>query len=181
MVSNNIGEFQGSEIAEMVRMICFYLNLYEIQTLLCQSRYHRWFHSELTELVKKATTHKMFTWSYLDIDNVMSLSNSRFGYYLHRIYPNDLEVKDTADTQTSASHLDLHLEIENGGRFKTKLYDKRDDLLFPMVNFPFISSNIPASPAYGVYISQLLHYSRTFAQFSDFLESFQLLTRLRCS
>jgi hypothetical protein len=119
----------------------------------------------------------MFTWSYLDIDNVMSLNNSRFGYYLHRIYPNDLEVKDTADTQTSASHLD----IENGGRLKTKFYDKRDDFLFPMVNFPFISSIIPASSAYGVYISQLLRYSRTFAQSSDFLESAQLLTRLRCS
>jgi len=35
---------------------------------------------------------------------------------------------------------------------KTKLYDKRDDLTFQMVNFPFISSNISASPAYGVYI-----------------------------
>jgi len=34
--------------------------------------------------------------------------------------------------------------------------------LFPIVNFPFISSNIPAA-AYGVYISQLIHYSRVCA------------------
>jgi hypothetical protein len=26
---------------------------------------------------------------------------------------------------------------------------------FPIVNFPFICSNIPAAPAYGVYISKL--------------------------
>jgi hypothetical protein len=37
-----------------------------------------------------------------------------------------------------------------------KLYGKRDDFNFPIVNFPFICSNIPAAPAYGVYISGLI-------------------------
>ena len=60
-----------------------------------------------------------------------------------------LEVKDTTDTQISASYLDLHIDIDKGGRLKTKFYDKRDDFTFPIVNFPYISSNIPASPAYG--------------------------------
>jgi hypothetical protein len=60
------------------------------------------------------------------------------------IYPNELEVKDTTNTQESAFYLDLHLEINNGGILKTKLYDKRDDFAFPIVNCPFISSNIPA-------------------------------------
>jgi hypothetical protein len=45
----------------------------------------------------------------------------------------------------------LHLEIDSEGRLRTKLYDKRDDLNFPIMNFPFIRSNIPAAPAYGVY------------------------------
>ena len=40
-----------------------------------------------------------------------------------------------------------------------------------------ISSNIPASPAYGVYISQFIHYSRPCAQFSDFLDRTQQLTQ----
>jgi len=45
-------------------------------------------------------------------------------------------------------------------------YDKRDDFTFPIVIFPFINtSNIPASPAHGVYISQLLRYSRACAQY----------------
>jgi hypothetical protein len=35
----------------------------------------------------------------------------------------------------------------------TKLYDKRDDINFPIVDFPFMSSTIPAAHAYGVYIS----------------------------
>ena len=32
-------------------------------------------------------------------------------------------------------------------------YDKLDDFNFAIVNFPFIINNIPAAPAYGVYIS----------------------------
>jgi hypothetical protein len=70
-------------------------------------------------------------------------------------------MKDTTDTDTSASYLDLHLEIYSEGRLRTKLYDKRDDFNFPIVKFPFICTNIPAAPAYGVYISQLIRYSRT--------------------
>ena len=42
---------------------------------------------------------------------------------------------------------------------------------------PLISSNIPASPGYGVYISQLVRYSRACAQYSDFLDIVQLMTR----
>jgi hypothetical protein len=41
------------------------------------------------------------------------------------------------------------------GLLRTKLYDKRDDFNFPIVNFPFIFNNIPAAPAYGVYLSQI--------------------------
>ena len=64
-----------------------------------------------------------FNSSFCYIVNVLSLNNSRFGDYLHRIYPSELEVKDTTDTQKSASYLDLHLEIGIGGRLKTELYD----------------------------------------------------------
>ena len=67
---------------------------------------------------------------------------------LIRIYPNELEIKDTTDTDGSALYLDLHLEIKSEGRLRTKLYDKRDDFNFPLVNFPFICGNIPAAPAY---------------------------------
>jgi hypothetical protein len=51
------------------------------------------------------------------------LNISRFDEYLRFIYPNELEVKDTTDTQKSASYFDLHIEIDNGGRLKTKLYN----------------------------------------------------------
>ena len=77
----------------------------------------------------------------------------------------------------SVSYIDIHLEIHNGGRFKTKLYDKRDYLTFPIVKLRYVSSNIPASPAYGVFISQLTHYSRACTQYNVFLDRDQLLTQ----
>jgi hypothetical protein len=66
------------------------------------------------------------------------------------------EIKDTTDADRSASYLDLHLEIDSEGRLRAKLYDKRDDFNFPIVKFPLVCSNIPAAPAYGVYISHLI-------------------------
>jgi hypothetical protein len=56
-----------------------------------------------------------------------------------------VEVKDTTDTQKSASEPDF--EIDKGGRLKTKLYDKRDEFTFAIVNFPFIIINNPAAQA----------------------------------
>jgi len=63
-----------------------------------------------------------------------------------------------------------YLEIDSEDRLRTKLYDKRDDFNFPIVNLPFICSNIPAVPAYGVYISQLIRYSRACGSYQDFLD-----------
>jgi hypothetical protein len=68
----------------------------------------------------------------------------------------ELEIKVTTYTDRSASYLDLLLEIDSDGRLRTKLYNKRDDFNFSIVNCPFICSNIPAAPAYGIYISQFM-------------------------
>ena len=124
---------------------------------------------------KKLVRSFNFTFRY--IDDVLSLNNFSFGDFVDRIYPIELEIKDTKDTDRSASYLDLHLEIDSEGRLRTKLYDKRDDLNFPIVNFPFICSNLPAAPAYEVYISQLIRYSRACGSYQDFLDWGLLLTR----
>jgi hypothetical protein len=86
------------------------------------------------------------------------------------IYPPELEIKETTDTASSASFLDLYLEFDYSGQLSTKIYDKWDDFNFKIINFPNICSNIPASPAYGVYISQLIRYARASSNYSDFLK-----------
>ena len=76
------------------------------------------------------------------------------------MYPVELEIKDTTESNTSASYLDLLLSIWRDGKLHTSIYDKRDDFNFHITHFPFQSSNIPTSPAYGVFISQFIRYSR---------------------
>ena len=66
------------------------------------------------------------------------------------MYPAELEIKDTTESTTSASYLDLLLSIGRDGQLHTSIYDKLDDFNFHITNFPFLSSNIPSSPAYGV-------------------------------
>ena len=63
------------------------------------------------------------------------------------------------------------------GGLRPKLYDKRDDSYFPIVNFPFMSSNNPAAPAYGVCISHLIRYSMACASYQDFMDRGLQLTR----
>ena len=46
----------------------------------------------------------------------------------------------------------------------------------PIVNFPFLSSNITSAPVYGVYVSQLIRYTRTCSNYQDFMESRKVLT-----
>ena len=54
--------------------------------------------------------------------------------------------------------MDLHLSISDGF-VKTKIYDKRDDFDFNIVNFPFLDRDVPRSTSYGVYISQLIRFA----------------------
>ena len=117
-----------------------------------------------------------FNFTYRYIDDVLSLHNKAFGDYLSVIYPDELEIKDTTESSRSASYLDILLQIADNNSLCTKLYDKRDDFNFAIVNFPFLDSNIPATPAYGVYVSQLIRYARACSMYTSFLSRALLLT-----
>jgi hypothetical protein len=126
----------------------------------------------LQKLVKDKKMHEAtaFNITYRYIDNVLSLNNSRFAEFRPLIYLPELEVKETTYTSSSASFLDLYLESEDSGQISTKIYDKRDDFNFKIINFPNVCSNIPAFPAYGVCISQLIRNARASSNYSDFLK-----------
>ena len=63
--------------------------------------------------------------------------------------------------------LDLNLSITNG-IVSSKIYDKQDDFNFEIVNFPFLDGDVPRSPSYGVYISQLIRLARVSSNVDDF-------------
>ena len=74
-------------------------------------------HGLLMKNEKKLSRSSNFTFRY--IDDVLSLNNSRFGDFVDRRYPIELEIKITTDTDMSASYLDLYLEIDSEGRLRT--------------------------------------------------------------
>ena len=54
-----------------------------------------------------------------------------------------------------------------------------DDFTFRIVNFPFMCSNVPAVPAYGIYISQLVRMGRICDRYEDFVrKNKEVTTRL---
>jgi hypothetical protein len=90
-----------------------------------------------------------FNHTFRNINDVLVINNHNFQTYVHLISLHKLEIKDK-----SGSYLDVLLNIDSNGRLTTTLYDKRDDFDFAIVNCPFLCSNIPLLPTYGVYISR---------------------------
>ena len=84
----------------------------------------------------------------------------------YRIYPSDLQLNETNTSDTEVAFLDLHLSISNC-IVSTKIYDKRDDFDFDIVNFPFLDGDVPRSTSYGVYISQLIRFARASSYVAD--------------
>ena len=58
-----------------------------------------------------------------------------------------------------------------------KIYDKRDDFDFEIVNFPFLDGDVPCHPSYGVYISQLIRFARMCIHVEDFNARNKCLTQ----
>jgi hypothetical protein len=62
-----------------------------------------------------------------------------------------------------------------GGKLTTQLYDKRNKFNFPLSTPPYTCSNIPISPAYGVYISEMIRYARVCSTYDQFFSWGRLL------
>ena len=84
-----------------------------------------------------------------------------------QIYPSELQLNKANSSDTEAPFLDLNLSITNG-IVSSKIYDKRDDFNFAIVNFPFLDGDVPRSPSYGVYISHLIRFARVCSSVDNF-------------
>ena len=82
-------------------------------------------------------------------------------------YSTELQLNKANSCDTEAPFLDLNLCTSND-TVSTKIYDKRDDFDFDIVNFPFLDGDVPRRTSYGVYISQLVRFARASSNLSDF-------------
>ena len=100
------------------------------------------------------------------LDNLLNIDNIHFEHMVHRLYPAELQLNKINASDTEAAFLDLNLSIHND-IVSTKIYDKRDDFTFDIVNFPFLDGDAPRRPSYGVYIFQLILFARASSHVTD--------------
>ena len=94
---------------------------------------------------------------------------------VNQIYPSELQLNKANSHDTEAPFLDLHLIISDGF-VSSEIYDKRNDFDFDIVNFPFLDRVVPRATSYGVYISQLIRFSRVSSHVADFNTRNKILT-----
>ena len=109
------------------------------------------------------------------LDDISNINIVYFDNMASQIYPSELQLNKANTFDTKAAFLDLHLSISND-IVSTKIYDKRDDFDFEIVNFPFLDGDVPRSTSYEVYISQLIRFARA-SYVADFNTRNELLTQ----
>ena len=101
------------------------------------------------------------------LDDLLNIDHPYFEQMVGQIYPTELQLNKTNSSNTEALCLDLNMSITND-IVSLKIYDKRDDFNFEIVNFPFLDGDVPRSPSYGIYISKLIRFARVCSNVDDF-------------
>ena len=121
----------------------------------------------MLSLSDQADIIKAFNSTSRYLDDLLNIDNPYFEQMVYQIYPTELLLNKANSSDTEAPFLDLNLSITNG-IVSSKMYDKQDDFNFEIVNFPFLDGDVPRSPSYGVYISQLIRFARVCSNVDDF-------------
>ena len=98
------------------------------------------------------------------LTDLLKNDNSYFDQIVDRIHPIELQLNKANSSATEASFLDLNLCIYNG-TVSTKLYDKRDDFDFDIVNFLFLDGAVP----------RRTYFEYTYLNLLDLVELIQIL------
>ena len=83
-----------------------------------------------------------------------------------------LAQSQTCPSPSSAHQVKFSILIQSSILFlhqqTYKIYDKRDDFDFDIVNFPFLNGDVPRRTSYGVYLFQLIRFARASSNLNDF-------------
>ena len=92
-------------------------------------------------------------------DDLLNIESPYFEQMVGQIYSTEFQLNKANSSDPEAPISDLNLSITND-IVSSKIYDKRDDFNFKIINFPFLDGDVPCSSSYGVYISQLSRFAR---------------------
>ena len=111
-------------------------------------------------------------------DDVLFLnSDTQFETAKSNIYPGELVINGENESNNKSSiFLDFEIEIIDK-EFSTRLYDKHKDFSFQIANFSFLCGNVPKRQGYGVFISQIIHFSHACMKYQCFVKECRVLAR----
>ena len=93
--------------------------------------------------LKDYSTLYKFNKCHRYIDDLLAVNNDGIlNDFKARIYPPELQLNCEDKNDQEVNYLDLHLEIKNSS-IQYRLFDKRDNFKFNIVNFPDLSGNVP--------------------------------------
>ena len=128
--------------------------------------YERDFMSNLHKC-KQCDLLDMFNDTSPYLDDIFTIENPEFEKHIPDLYPTELRLNKANTSDKDTSFLYLNIKVI-GSNVHTSVYDKRDDFGFPIVNFLWLSGDVPRLPSYGVYISQLVSFARCCTRVSNF-------------
>ena len=79
---------------------------------------------------------KLMSLKHLTLGELLNIDNPYFEGMVSQIYPAELQLNKDNTSDTEAPFLDLHLSILDGF-VSSKIYDKRDNFDFDLVDFHF--------------------------------------------
>ena len=136
--------------------------------------YERDFMKSLSD-VKQAEIIEAFKSTSRCLEDLLNIDNPYFEGMVSCIYPPELQLNKANTSALEVPFLELHLSISNGF-VSSKIYDKRYDFDFDIVNFPFLDGDVPHSTSCGVYISKLIRFARVFSHVAGFCARNKILT-----
>ena len=105
------------------------------------------------------------------MDDILNITSIYFENMVSQISLSEFQL-DKANTSDTKTFLSISNDIAS-----TKIYDKRDDFDFEIVNFAFLDGDVARSTFYEVYISQLIRFTRASSHVADFNTRNKLLTQ----
>ena len=108
---------------------------------------------------------------YLDDTCLFTIDNPAFEKRIPDKYPTELQLNKANTSDKETSFLYVNIKVFGNG-VHTSVYNKCDDFGFPIVNFPWLSGDIPRVRSYGVYISQGVRFARCWTSVFDFHSKF---------
>ena len=120
-------------------------------------------------LAGKKRLASQFNFTYRYIDNVLSINNPDFEYYLGQMYPPELEIKARRRATLLLPTWICSCQSVGTVNFALPFTTNVTISISILQTSPFLSSSIPSSPAYGVFISQLIRYARACSSYEYFI------------